>query len=283
MILYFLILDGSCQISQGMRSNNRRILTRSRSFQDIIPKNIQFIQSPDPVPQLRNVKKEPVKITSDQASKMLGLSFLRGRVLPPGTIIQRRGQSIKVVLPKLEVPNTSAKLPVQPKLMPNMVPRNNRKNGPISIQQVQGTSPINERGSLQPIFRGESVNVPQIPRPKNLKLVNANNFQPVKKTQEIPDIPSPRRQLLPVSPPRKAISIPPLTVNPVSNIDNNFIHTNGIQPPAPINKIPEGRHMVGPPSEVPPNDFVVSELNNSNNFLETARRLALARRLRTVL
>uniref|UniRef100_A0A0K0G030 Uncharacterized protein n=1 Tax=Strongyloides venezuelensis TaxID=75913 RepID=A0A0K0G030_STRVS len=257
-----------------MRSNNRRILTKSS--------NIQFIQSPDAVPILRNVKKEPVKITSDQASKMLGLSFLRGRVLPPGTIIQRRGQNIRVVLPKLEVSTVPTKLPVQPKITPNMVPRNNRKNGPISIQQVQGTLSDNERGALKPIFRGESVNVPQIPRPKNLKLVNANNFQPVKKVQEIPDIPSFRRQLLPVSPPRKPISIPPLNINPVSNIDNNFIHTNGIQPPASTNKIPEGRRIIGPPSEVPPNDFVVNELNNSDNFLETARRLALARRLRTV-
>uniref|UniRef100_A0A0K0DX27 Uncharacterized protein n=2 Tax=Strongyloides stercoralis TaxID=6248 RepID=A0A0K0DX27_STRER len=275
LIIYCLILSTTSQISQ---INNGKIgIIKKINFQNFNQKNIQFVQSNEAVPQLLNKGKQPVRITNAQISNIPGLSMLRGQSLPPGTIIQKRGQNIKIVLPKIETPEKINRLQSQQKPLFGISSLRTNKNTSLSSRQLRKPLLNRERQLLSQNLKTQNINLQQnkISRPR--QSINNN-----KSPQQLPNFSLPKRQLLPVGPSRNEIPLSMKNVNfiPNSNTDNHFIHTNGIQPPAPLLKETEEKSHGSPPSEVPPNDFIVDELNKSNNFLETARKLALTHRLR---
>ncbi|CEF65463.1 Hypothetical protein SRAE_2000014300 [Strongyloides ratti] len=275
--LYFIGIIITSQISQI--NNDRRDSIKKINFQNFNQRNVQFIQSSDVVPQLLNKKKQPIRITSAQASNIPGLSMLRGQNLPPGTIIQKRGQSIKVVLPKIEPSDITDRVQLQQKSLQRLSSRTNN-NLPLSSRQLRGPFLNRERQQLPQNFKIQNTNLQQ-----NKIHLPRQPIKNVQSSQQVTNLSSPKRQFLPIGPSRNEISLSNKKPNLLStsntlNINNHFIHTNGIQPPAPLTKEIEEKSHGSPPSEVPPNDFVVDELNKSNNFLETARKLALAHRLR---
>uniref|UniRef100_A0AC35TZL9 Extensin n=1 Tax=Rhabditophanes sp. KR3021 TaxID=114890 RepID=A0AC35TZL9_9BILA len=310
-----------------------------------------------------------VRITANQIKDIPGLSLLKGHRLPPGTVIQKRGQSIKVVFPKFAPPMNDNLQGVSDRrpngqfrggndrsLMQQMQP------GPLRAQSIEPSfnrqPRINNQGSFN---RGPRINTGSSDRQQRLNAerqqrINAerqqaferqqqferqqfekqqpppfvrkpppverqskiNNgftnqnappslrprtrrpqpFAPVFKISPEVQTPAPRR---PTPDPAKQTSItqqgniprispPSIRPSPVSRptavrtspeIELNSISVNTPLPPAP-QKVPAVHALVGPPAESPPDNFVVNELNNSVDFLATARRLAIARKLRTM-
>uniref|UniRef100_A0A0N4ZGZ7 Uncharacterized protein n=1 Tax=Parastrongyloides trichosuri TaxID=131310 RepID=A0A0N4ZGZ7_PARTI len=275
LILLLLINYGYTQISQRERTNKNII--NNINLQNLNQHNVQITHA-DSSFRLSN-RKSPIKITSAQASNIPGLSVLRGQILPPGTIIQKRGESIRVVLPKLENPNN--RLPNQPRTVVGPPLRGNN----VMLPRTRQILPPNvNRGNFRPNVRQPpSKTIPQLQQPSQVqKSFNFNNNTKVQQpfiNQRLIN----NGQFNPISMPRET-TIPNKIQKFVTlpNTEHHFIHTNQIQPPAPIPPKIETSSFGNPPAEIPPNDFVVNELNRSDNFLETARHLSLSRRLRTI-